>query len=277
MFRWNSHLRGRERVEVQVARDNALVKLAALDERLRTITIDRLALLRELEELRDELWPPMLDCRVARPPAFDVPPIPPAPADAIPVTGKHLRWICLILLARHGMQELRDIHALLHQHGYTIGHHHPVKALADALRFEVEKGRAQRVRRGVYALSEGFRPKRGRHGHPSRLDDDLADLADTAARAPGAHDHDDRVDPHTSEIGPAHVDPDIHIDPDQWPEYPGFRFTAAAPGPPPLSSRATTGARAPRSRRGCPTGSGRTPRAPAGAGPRPTYPSDSRS
>lgn len=300
LFRWNSHLQGRDRVEVQVRRDNALVKLAALDYRLKTIADERISLLHELEELRDELWPPMLDCRVARPPAFDEVPIPPARANAIQVNGKHLRWICLVLLARHGQQELRDIHALLHQYGYRIAHHHPVKALADALGFEADRGRAQRVRRGVYALAEGFRPRRGRHGHPGRLDDEtirrfgVSDDARTEdVDGPDAVSA-DAVDPRTSVDGPAHVDPDIHVDPDQWPEYPGFEpaggvdraglspsATRRTRSPvitrPRFRTAATRAAPAPRTRSACPTGCGTRPRGPVGVGRCPNGRSGSRS
>ena len=44
-----------------------------------------------------------------------------------------------------------DVADELHLHGYEAVGPHPVKALSDALAYDVEQGQLQRVRRGVYA------------------------------------------------------------------------------------------------------------------------------
>lgn len=167
LYRLTSDLHEAERLEIQVERDAALVALAACDRELLALATRRRILLRELDEHRELLWPRLLFCRVARPPALDHPPLPPAIADPIPIKGQQLRVTCLALLERHGPQQLRDLHALLHVHGYVLFHHHPVKALADALGHETDAGRAQRIRRGVYALADGYRPRAPRR-RPSK-------------------------------------------------------------------------------------------------------------
>ncbi len=49
---------------------------------------------------------------------------------------------------------LPEIHRALHVGGYAIAGRTPVKTLADALGYEHDRGRARRVRRGVYELAE---------------------------------------------------------------------------------------------------------------------------
>ena len=47
---------------------------------------------------------------------------------------------------------LVEIHRELHLNGYAIDSRQPVKRLADCLGYEIVKGRAKRVERGVYTL-----------------------------------------------------------------------------------------------------------------------------
>jgi len=94
------------------------------------------------------------------------PPIPPEAPGAHPLCGKHLRSTALAVLARNDRpMTLVEIHRELHLYGYAIASRHPVKRLADALRYEFVKGRARHLDRGVYALGElnpGTRRRIGR-------------------------------------------------------------------------------------------------------------------
>ena len=54
---------------------------------------------------------------------------------------------------------LRGLHAAIHLHGYGIASKHPVRALSDALGYEVEMGRAERVNRGVYRARSAGTPR----------------------------------------------------------------------------------------------------------------------
>jgi hypothetical protein len=72
--------------------------------------------------------------------------------------------VCLVLLRRLGPLALRDLHRLLHLHGFAIASEQPAKALANALAFEVAAGRAQRIERGVYDVDPRWKPRAGRHG-----------------------------------------------------------------------------------------------------------------
>ena len=49
------------------------------------------------------------------------------------------------------MLKLRDLHSLIHAYGYGVHGSHPGKNLADAMGYEVEQGRADRIERGRYA------------------------------------------------------------------------------------------------------------------------------
>jgi hypothetical protein len=78
--------------------------------------------------------------------------------------------VCLAILSALGPQALPDLHAMLHRAGFAVANDLPVKALADALGYEADGGRARRVSRGVYALMPGTRlPARLWPGGP-RLD-----------------------------------------------------------------------------------------------------------
>jgi hypothetical protein len=81
-------------------------------------------------------------------------PLPPVPKKAPRLFGRELRSICLGFLARaRSALTLRQLHILLHRAGYLIDHAHPAKALADAMGYEADAGRLERVARGSYALA----------------------------------------------------------------------------------------------------------------------------
>ena len=108
--------------------------------------------------------------------------------------GRRLRSVALAVLARHGRKmTLVEVHRELHLNGYAIASRQPVKRLADALGYEVVKGRAVRVERGVYRLGD---PQSGRAAPPrtaTRSDAELPTPANTGTnRPPDAPDTDAR-------------------------------------------------------------------------------------
>jgi hypothetical protein len=207
-FRIHSNLHPGVRLQLHIERDDLLTQLAALDHTINNHARQRRQMITHLDDLREQLWPRMQRVHPARPPNHNQPPIPPAQPDALPLHGRHLRWICLALLARNGPLTLTELHTLIHAHGYTLTHPHRIKTLADALGYETRLGRCRRIQRGTYQLHEQFRPRPGRHGHPTILDNQP-----------------NQPQPHT--------DPHTRHDPDQWPEHPGFPDPDPGPGPDP--------------------------------------------
>lgn len=151
--RRHSRLSRLNRIQLHVRRDQLHADLATLDGSLQELTASRLALLAELGELRERLWPVVPGKRGRRPPAVDQASLAAISPDAEPLWGDGLRWVALGLLERHGRTSLRDLHDLIHRYGYCIDSRTPVKALADALGHEADVGRARRVARGVYELA----------------------------------------------------------------------------------------------------------------------------
>ena len=90
--------------------------------------------------------------------------MPPVGPNATRLVGRPLRSACLALFRRYGQLRLDQLHTLIHLHGYLIASDHPVKALADAMAYELRKGRLRRPARGVYELVPGIRFRAGRHG-----------------------------------------------------------------------------------------------------------------
>ena len=81
------------------------------------------------------------------------PPIPPVAPGARPLVGKDLRSAVLAVLIGSGQSmKLAEIHRELHLNGYAIASRQPVQRLANALAYEIVKGRATRVERGTHAL-----------------------------------------------------------------------------------------------------------------------------
>jgi hypothetical protein len=174
--RQQSALHRTTRLRLQATRDAALVELAQIDRQLDGLSERRIALLDELEAARDRLWPAVPVCKGRRPPSLDASPMPPVPVDARWARGRGLRGLCLTILGRHGALGLADLHALIHRYGYGIDSPHPVKALADAMGYEVREGRAVRVSRGVYDLAEDGRMGGFRRGCDPRKGSSLGPL-----------------------------------------------------------------------------------------------------
>ncbi len=150
-------------------RDALLLELSHLDQQLLATHQRRVSLLTDLDDLRDELWP-RLDHHHARRPTLDGrPQVRPLPARHRYIWGRQLRSCCLAILRRHGRLPLPELHSLLHLYGYGVASNTPVKALADAMGHEVDKGHARRVERGVYELRADFRSRPGRLGDPACL------------------------------------------------------------------------------------------------------------
>lgn len=151
--------------------------IAAIDKQLAALDVERRALRQKLRVLHRRIAPNLAK-RAGRAPAPDgTEQLPPVRHDAIALWGRRLRSVCLALLRGRGAMPLTELHALLHRHGYVIANRAHVKALADALAYEVDQGRVRRVARGVYQLVDGPLPAPGRHGNPPlrQLDPEAAD------------------------------------------------------------------------------------------------------
>lgn len=135
---------------LQIERDRLLASLEELDRLADERAVTRHDLVKRLGHLRDTLWPPLPGCRARRPPLHDQPGLPPIAAGAVFLAGRPLRAACRAILHRRGPIALTDLHAALHLSGYAVASLRPVQALADAMGYEAEQGRAQRVARGVY-------------------------------------------------------------------------------------------------------------------------------
>lgn len=144
-----------ERAALDRRRAELVALLDALDVEAAEWFERRRALLDEALALHARLWPLVPGGWVRRPPRPGARWLPPLPADARPVEGYGLRFVCQELLARFGELALPELHALIHLYGYELTARHPVKALADAMRYELLEGRAERVRRGVYRTLVG--------------------------------------------------------------------------------------------------------------------------
>jgi hypothetical protein len=164
-----SGLRLRQRVQLQTTRDELVADLRVVDEQLDALSRQRRDLVDQLADLRDTLYPPIPWCHGRRPPAIDVAPLPPATPAAESLVGRPLRAACLEILRRHGALPLRELHGLLHRYGYVIGSRRPVAALSDAMRHEVQAGRARRLERGVYGLPDTPDRRNRRKPRPPRV------------------------------------------------------------------------------------------------------------
>jgi hypothetical protein len=119
----------------------------------------RMATIRaELTRLRELLWPAG-DGRgwrgFRRPRVGGPAPVGRPAPPALPLRGRALRGAALAVLVRARRPlALPDIHRALHVGGYAVAGSTPVKALADALGYEHDRGRAHRISRGIYELGE---------------------------------------------------------------------------------------------------------------------------
>lgn len=158
-------------VLVRIAHADGLEELARLDAALDQLTARRREIVDRVDTYRRRLWPNMTERQhrhYGRPGEI---PMPPAPVDARPLWGRHLRRTAVAVLARHGAQSLRELHGLLHRYGYVLDSRRPVQRLADALAYEVRGGRVERLERGVYGLAAGAEAAVGRRSEVTDLPD----------------------------------------------------------------------------------------------------------
>lgn len=151
-IRIHSFALGPKRQRLLAEIERAAQELRQLDHELQALRRRRRDLTATMRAHRRRLWP--VHARPGRQPAPDgAERLPPLPHDARPLWGRRLRAMCRsILAAIGGPVELTELHAALHDRGYSVRSAHVVKALADAMGYEVELGHARRVRRGVYEI-----------------------------------------------------------------------------------------------------------------------------
>jgi hypothetical protein len=63
--------------------------------------------------------------------------------------GIELRYVLTLHLLQHGPATVTELIDLLGRHGFCVGGR-PSKAVSDALRWEIGRGRVRRLRRGLY-------------------------------------------------------------------------------------------------------------------------------
>lgn len=153
-IRQESKLFGEQRRAVQRRCDDLHDDLRAIDAQLSELARRRRDIVVELRRHRDRLYPRILT-RGRQPMADGAEQLPPVAADATFLSGRRLRSVCLALLRQYGTLALTELHVLLHRDGYAVAHRRPVQALADALGYEHDCGRAERVSRGTYAAASG--------------------------------------------------------------------------------------------------------------------------
>jgi len=137
-------------------RQELIGRCAVLDDRLRDLDREmdelsrrRQAICDELRLHRRRLFTP-LTLNGRRPSPDGDMQLPPVAQGAARLWGRRLRRLCLALLHRLGPLTLTELHAQIHRHRFAVDSLTPVKALADALGYETDSGRAQRIRRGTY-------------------------------------------------------------------------------------------------------------------------------
>ncbi len=136
-----------------------LDRATQLDAAQRVLSGELAEVRTQLAELRLVMWPRVDPKDIVH--GFRVtlrggpPPLPPVAPNALPLSGKHLRSAALAVLVRNSRaMSLVEIHRELHLSGYAIAARQPVKRLAESLGYEIVKGRAQRVARGIYTLGQ---------------------------------------------------------------------------------------------------------------------------
>jgi len=144
---------GARREQVQAECRHLEESLRALDAELDRIARQRREAARQLKERRHRLWP-NLSKRGRRPLPEGRRALPPISSDAVGLWGRRLRARCREILRTHrGAMTLTEIHAMMHRQGYFIDSGHVVKALSDAMRYDVSCGKVRRVARGTYTLT----------------------------------------------------------------------------------------------------------------------------
>lgn len=134
-----------------------LDRATELDAAQQALAVELAEVRTKLAEMRVVMWPRVEPkdivhgYRITR--RGGPPPIPPVAPNALPVWGKHLRATVLAVLARNRREmTLVEIHREINLNGFAIKSRQPVKRLADCLGYEIVKGRARRVERGIYTL-----------------------------------------------------------------------------------------------------------------------------
>ncbi len=148
-LRQHNLLLGIHRRRIETGAERLAQRLAELDTQMAEIVRQRREVALDLHRYRRLL------CRTLRRPGRQPAPdasdaLPPIHHEATWLSGRRLRSVCLAFLDRMGAMSLKELHAHLHRYGFAVGNVLPVKALADALGYEADHGRAGRVSRGVY-------------------------------------------------------------------------------------------------------------------------------
>ena len=143
---------GRQRRQLIEECDRLKADLERLDHQLDELGRQRQAAARLLKARHRALWPNLARRgRRALPDGRRA--LPPIARDAVGLWGRRLRAACRkILSVGRRPLTLTELHAMLHRQGYFIDSGHEVKALADAMRYDVAEGRLRRVERGVYCI-----------------------------------------------------------------------------------------------------------------------------
>ena len=141
--------RKREKLEEEYAELNR--RIDELDRELSRLSAERHALSQSRRALHRRLWLNLAK-RGRRAAPDGRLSLPPLGHDATHLWGRRLRARCREILRRRGTLSLSELHAELHRCGYAVSSGHPVKALGDALGYDADQGRVQRVARGVYRL-----------------------------------------------------------------------------------------------------------------------------
>lgn len=151
---------GQRRAHVEALEAEVRTKIHALDAELGQLYRERKLLVEQLRSHERRLR-----VRLGRPGRRPAPDgseeLPPLPVDVTWLYGRRLRAVCLQLLVRLGPMRLVELHRLLHRHHFAVASRHAVKALADALGYEADEGRARRIRRGTYEASPAARLRTG--------------------------------------------------------------------------------------------------------------------
>ncbi len=150
---------GAKRAKEVAACSELLDEIEVVDEQLALWAAHRHRLVAKLQERREVILPKLIKVSGRRVMEDGNVCLAPVPDDVPALWGRRLRASCMRLLAASGTLTLTELHVLLHQHGLRIDSAHPVKALADAMAYECEQGRARRLGRAVYtATATRLRP-----------------------------------------------------------------------------------------------------------------------
>lgn len=146
---------GKQREQALAQLEEAKSNLANLDRELTELRRRRQEAAATVRSHHDRLWPNY--SKRGRQPAPDGSErLPPAGHEATRLWGRRLRAACrTVLEAAARPLELIELHAMLHDRGQLVHSRHAVKALSDAMSYELELGRVRRIRRGVYQLLPG--------------------------------------------------------------------------------------------------------------------------